>query len=175
MEIFDDARVESIFCSHSLHGMKRQPSVKIYWSKVPSIFHCSIISSIFTRRHFELLTKCMHVRDPSTYVSDRNMVGYDKMGQVRELDDKVRQNFQRVWNLGKFVIVDEMMVSYKGIYCLARQYMPKKPQKWSIKVWCLVDSRFRFVYDFDIYCGRNGGIFDLEAPRCCPVVNTYTM
>ena len=24
-------------------------------------------------------------------------------------------------------------------------------------MWCLVDSRLRYVYDFDIYYGRNGG------------------
>ena len=30
-------------------SMKRQPNVKTYWSKAPSIFHCPIISSVFTR------------------------------------------------------------------------------------------------------------------------------
>ena len=33
--------------------------------------------------------------------------------------------------------------------------MPKKPQKWGIKIWCLTDSKSKYVYNFDIYCGRN--------------------
>jgi hypothetical protein len=38
------------------------------------------------------------------------------------------------WNVGQFITIDEMMVRYKGSYCPARQYMPKKPQKWGLKV-----------------------------------------
>ena len=49
-----------------------------------------------------------------------------------------------------------MMIQYKGSYCPAQQNMPKKPQKWIIKVWCLADAKSKFVYNFKIYCGRNG-------------------
>ena len=52
------------------------------------------------------------------------------------------------------VIVDEMMVRYKGTYCPVQQYMPKKPCKWRIKNWCLVDSTSKYVHNFDVYCGR---------------------
>ena len=41
----------------------------------------------------------------------------------------------------------------------------QKTTKWGIKVWCLADSRDRYVYDFDIYCGRNGGDGDIEPGR----------
>jgi hypothetical protein len=64
--------------------------------------------------------------------------------------------FKRKWELGKYVTVDEMMIGYKGSYCPATQYMLNKLQKWGIKVWCLSDSKSKYVYDFDIYCGRNG-------------------
>ena len=59
------------------------------------------------------------------------------------------------WSLGKFVTIDEMMVQYKGSYCPIQQYMPKKPKKWGIKFWMLVDSVSKFIYYFDIYCGKN--------------------
>jgi hypothetical protein len=59
------------------------------------------------------------------------------------------------WSLGKFVTIDEMMVRYKGSYCPIRQYMPKKPEKWKIKFWVLADSSTKFIYWFDIYCGKN--------------------
>jgi hypothetical protein len=59
------------------------------------------------------------------------------------------------------------MIRYKGSYCPARQYMPKKPQKWGIKVWCLADSIFKFVYNFIFYCGKNGDNEEMapEAPN----------
>jgi hypothetical protein len=61
----------------------------------------------------------------------------------------------REWNLGKYVTVDKMMIRYKGSYCPARQYMPNKPEKWGVKVWYLADSKSKFVYNFEIYCGKN--------------------
>jgi hypothetical protein len=33
--------------------------------------------------------------------------------------------------------------------------MPKKPEKWGIKFWVLADSSSKFIYCFDIYCGKN--------------------
>jgi hypothetical protein len=33
--------------------------------------------------------------------------------------------------------------------------MPKKPEKWGRKVWCLADSSSKFVFNFNIYYGKN--------------------
>jgi hypothetical protein len=33
--------------------------------------------------------------------------------------------------------------------------MPKKLEKWGIKVWCLADSTSKFVFNVDIYYGKN--------------------
>ena len=33
--------------------------------------------------------------------------------------------------------------------------MPKKPEKWRIKFWVLINSSSKFIYYFDIYCGKN--------------------
>lgn len=59
------------------------------------------------------------------------------------------------WNLGQFVTVDEMMVWYKGKYCPIWQYMPNKPTKWGIKVWCVADASQKYVYDFEVYIGAS--------------------
>ena len=155
-----------VFLAITLYmGMRKQPNVKSYWMKSPSIFHCSIISNLLSRDRFMVLTKCFHLANHDTYVRDRDLPGYDKMGQVRGICDQVRETFRNCWNLGKFLTIDEMMIRYKGTYCPARQYMPKKPQKWGIKASCLADSKDRYVYDFDIYCGRNGGDGDIEPER----------
>jgi hypothetical protein len=100
------------------------------------------------------LTRCLHITDPATYSIPLGAPNYDKMHQTRWLVESIRGACQREWNLGQFVTVDETMVRYKGTYCPARQYMPKKPEKWGIKMWCLADSVTRYIANFDIYCGK---------------------
>ena len=70
---------------------------------------------------------------------------------------------QAIVEYGEFVTIDETMVRYKRMYCLARQYMPKKPVKWGVKVWCTADSKSKFIYDFDIYCGTTQATLESRA------------
>jgi len=53
------------------------------------------------------------------------------------------------------VTVDETLIPKKGKYYPVRQYMPRKPTKWGVKVWCLADARYKYVYDFQIYTGSS--------------------
>lgn len=46
--------------------------------------------------------------------------------------------------------VDEGMIKYKGRLYF-RQYMPKKPIKYGIKVWMAADSRTGYVCNYDIF------------------------
>jgi len=50
------------------------------------------------------------------------------MKQVRWLINQIQDNCTNVSSFGKYVTIDEMMIQYKGCYCLTRQYMSKKPQ-----------------------------------------------
>jgi hypothetical protein len=137
-------------------GMKKQPNLKTYWQKPSSIFHCPIISKSFTRERFMAIRKCLHITNPSTYANvDRGEAGFDKIQQVRWLVDAIRDACKAVWSLGKYLAIDEMMIRYKGSYSPIRQYMPNKPQKWGLKVWCLADAVSKYVYNFAIYCGKS--------------------
>ena len=152
---FTISELKAFFAIHLYMGMKAQPNLKSYWQKAGSIFHCPIISDIMSRDRFTQLRRCFHVTNPQTYAHiGRGDVEYDKMRQTRQLINHIRNAFRIQWNLGKMVTVDEMMVQYKGTYCPVRQYMPKKPCKWGIKIWCLADSTSKYVYNFDVYCGR---------------------
>ena len=46
--------------------------------------------------------------------------------------------------------VDEGMVKYKG-RLFFKQYMPKKPIKYGIKVWMAADSKTVYISNYDIY------------------------
>jgi hypothetical protein len=149
------AELKAFLTIHMYMGMKRQPNIKSYWSKEGSIFHCPTISNIMTRDRFMKLRRCLHLTNPATYEHiQKGDPGYDKLRQVRWFVDEIQNACMREWSLGKFVTIDEMMVRYKGSYCPIRQYMPKKPEKWGIKFWVLTDSVSKFIYCFDIYCGK---------------------
>jgi hypothetical protein len=42
--------------------------------------------------------------------------------------------------------------------------MPNKPKKWGVKVWCLANSKSKYVYNFEIYCGKNAIGLEGQAP-----------
>jgi hypothetical protein len=110
---------------------------------------------LFTRKRFETLSKCLHLTNMDDGMSDRNSPNYDKVGQCRWLIDIIRRACKSAWQLGAYCTIDEMMVRYKGSYCPIRQYLPMKPKKWGIKIWCLADSITKYVYDFDVYMGKS--------------------
>ena len=80
---------------------------------------------------------------------------FDKLVKLKWLLNEIRDQCKDMWNLGDKVTIDEMMIQYKVKYCLIRQYMPKKPTKWRIKIWCFTDSVSRYVWTFEVYCGAN--------------------
>jgi hypothetical protein len=119
-------------------GLKKQPNYKTYWMR-DTLFHCPVISNIITRARFMELRRCLHITNPTVYENiERGDPGYDKIRQTRWLVDAVRNRCKSEWNLGKKLTIDEMMIRYKGTYSPIRQYMPNKPHKWDLKVWCFV-------------------------------------
>jgi hypothetical protein len=150
------AELKAFLAIHMYMGMKRQPNIQSYWEKEGSIFHCPIISNIMSRDRFRTLWRCLHITNPTLYEHiKKGEPLYDKLRQVWWMVDDICDACMREWSLGKFLTIDEMMVRYKGSYCDIRQYMLKKPEKWGIKFWVLADSTSKFIYCFEVYCGKN--------------------
>ena len=45
------------------------------------------------------------------------------------------------------------MIAFRG-RTGAMVYQPKKPHKWGMQAWFLVDLRTSYCYNFDIYSGK---------------------
>jgi hypothetical protein len=71
-------------------GMRKQPNIKTFWTGNDDLFHCPKILGLFTRKHFETLSKCLHLTNMDDGMSDRNSPNYDKVGQCRWLIDVIR-------------------------------------------------------------------------------------
>ena len=95
-------------------GLKCQPNYKTYWSN-NTLFYCPMVANIFTRERFMALWRLLHVTNAETYVHIQcGDAMYDKLCQTRWLVDAICERCQAVWNLEKFITIDEMMIRYKG-------------------------------------------------------------
>ncbi|XP_041346649.1 piggyBac transposable element-derived protein 4-like [Gigantopelta aegis] len=57
---------------------------------------------------------------------------------------------------GQFSL-DESMIKFKGRLGF-RQYMPAKPIKWGVKMWSLCEADTGYLYNFQIYTGKDQGV-----------------
>ena len=76
----------------------------------------------------------------------------DKFTKIRTLISK-QNAFENVYVPGKNISIDEGLIKFNGRLSF-KQYMPKKPNKFGIKVWMLADSETYFVPRFQIYLGE---------------------
>lgn len=96
-------------------GLKVELNYYTYWI-TSNFFEFPIISSIVAWQRFQDLDRCLHLTNAHGIV--RGDLTYDKLGQSRWLVNAIREKYKNGSNLGKFLIIDEMMVCYKGNYSL---------------------------------------------------------
>ena len=132
-------------------GIDQKPALTHYWSTDPYLGNQGI-QSVMPRERFEALTRYLHLND-SEQMPDRDDPAYDPLYKIRPLIDTCQQNFRDRYIPGREMSVDEGMIKYKGRLYF-RQYMPKKPVKYGIKVWMAADSKTGYVCNYDIYLGK---------------------
>ena len=103
-------------------------------------------------RRFELLLSIIHLIDDQKMPS-RDSPHYDKLYKIRPLLNKLVTSFQEHYTPHQNLSVDESIVGFKGRLSWV-QYMPKKPTKWGIKTWTLVDATNGYVWNLRVYTGK---------------------
>jgi len=152
----------------------------MYWSTDPFLGN-SGIQSVFPRERFEALSRYLHLND-SQVQPQRGQPDYDALYKLRPLISICRAAFLDRLVPGLALSVDEAMVKYKG-RVFFRQYMPKKPIKWGIKVWMLADTETGYVSNFDVYLGKPDGggrevdlcskvVLSIVSPSCMLIVTS---
>lgn len=77
----------------------------------------------------------------------------DKLAAVREMYTTFNDNCMKNYSPSEFVTIDEMLYAFRG-RCGFVQYMPAKPAKYGLKFYTLCDAKTFYVYNFEIYCGK---------------------
>ena len=109
--------------------------------------------------------KYFHLADNSS-APPREDPGFDKIYRVRQFLGFVFRNSQRLYRLDLGVSTDKRMVPHKG-HLSFKQYR-KKTIGWGIKVWVLCEARTGYVFNFQVYLGKEDG--HVEQHLACRVV-----
>ena len=107
------------------------------WLGVPKV------KNVMPRNRFGKLNQYLHLNNNSNALP-REDANYNKLFKVRPLLDVITKQFREVYNPAQNLSIDEAMIAFKGRLSI-KQYMPQKPIKRGIKVWCCASSENGFV------------------------------
>ncbi|XP_025207174.1 piggyBac transposable element-derived protein 4-like [Melanaphis sacchari] len=116
-----------------------------------------LFRAAFSYNRFFFLLQCLRFDDLDTRVERQQS---DKLAAVREMYTLFNDNNMKNYSPSEFVTIDEnMLYAFRG-RCSFIQYMPAKPAKYGLKLYALCDAKTFYVYNFEIYCGKqNPGQF----------------
>ena len=134
-----------------LMGIVKLPRLKMYWSN-DRLVHQERISSVMSQARFLQIWRYFHLADNSSAVP-RGQPGFDKIYRVKEFLNFILRNSQRLYRVNRDVSIDETMVPHKGRLSF-KQYIKNKAIRWGIKLWVLCEAKTGYVYNFDVYLGK---------------------
>lgn len=129
------------------------------WQKHPRGTPLPYVQNAMTRDAYEFMRQCIHFSDNSKRVPFRKdaavqLPGYDPLFKVRLVLDVTAKGLQGAWKAGKEVTIDESMIKYCGRAVTFVQYMPLKPIKHGIKVFCICCGLTAVIMGFKVYVSK---------------------
>ena len=149
-EKLDREELRAYFGFQILMGLVSQPKTEDYWRR--DEFHFGPIADRISRKRFSDIHRFLHFSD-NTAQAQRGQPGYDRLGKVRSILERVQDKLINLYNPHCENAVDEAMIPFQGRSTL-KQYMPAKPVKRGIKVWCRADSYNGYMCEVQVYAGR---------------------
>ncbi|XP_028825897.1 piggyBac transposable element-derived protein 4-like [Denticeps clupeoides] len=102
------------------------------------------------RKTFEIISRSLYFDDRLSRPRRRD----DKLAAIRDMWDQWTDRLPQIFNPGADICVDEQLVAYRG-RCNFRQYMPKKPGRYGVKIWATCDVVTSYVWRVSVYTGRS--------------------
>ena len=140
----------AVLIQYGAYGADRP--VTIFWKLKRYGIRAPWVTNSITREAFRHARRYIHFVD-----NNANRDTEDPLYKVAFVTGEITNNLRLGWNLGERICVDESMILYKGRSVKFVQYMPKKPIKHGIKVYCLCDSDTGYLYAFKVYTGKEVG------------------
>ena len=129
------------------------PSLRCYW-KQDACYSNKLIVDTFQRDRFLEIIKNIHFANNNRpKVAARGDMA-DRAWKIRPVMEHFNHSFQSAKEPEPEMSIDEHMVKFKG-RSFMKQYIRNKPIKWGFKIWCRCASTTGYLYEFDIYTGKN--------------------
>ena len=110
------------------------------------------VADVMGRSRYEKINQYIHLND-SSRMPPRGSDNYDPLYKVRPAIDVVRNACSSVYKPERNLSVDEAMIKFTGRLSF-KQYLPKKPNKYGIKVWCCAEADSGYLLNFKFYTGK---------------------
>lgn len=130
----------------------RVPAMKMYFSGNNTLKNDAIKNAI-PRERFLLLSSKIYFNHP---VKPNNC---GKTYYMEEIVNCLKYTFQKSRTDSTYQSIDETMCKCKSRTSL-KQYMKQKPIRVGVKMWSRCDACSGYIYDFDIYEGKETTIQD---------------
>lgn len=125
----------------------RQNTVDLWASDGTGV---EIFRLTMARQRFHFIQSCLRFDDKSTREERKQL---DNLAPIRQIFEMFVENCKKAYILGEYTTIDEMLLAFRG-RCKFRQYIPSKPAKYGIKILALVDAKNFYVFNLEIYAGK---------------------
>ena len=142
--------VRAYFGFMTLMGIVSEPAIDDYWRR--DELHYSPIADRISRQRFRDIHRFLHF-EHNQHLPQRGEPGYDRLGKVRTIMQMVQRKLLNLYQPHCENAIDEAMIKFQGRSSL-KQYMPAKPVKRGIKVWCRADSHNGYMCEVQVYTGK---------------------
>ena len=132
-------------------GFVKLPSYAAYWT-TNSLIEMKGLKKVMSRNRFLAILTFFHLNNNESN-RPRDHPNHDKLFKIRPLLGHLLTKWQLYFNLKRECSVDESIIAFKGRTSMT-QYMPNKPHKWGLKAWCLADSKTGYMYNLNMYTGK---------------------
>jgi len=130
------------------------PDAAMYWS-TDWLFGNFFLPKVMPRDRYDKISQYFHCND-STKNPSAGEPGHDLLHHVRNFIVIMNQQCLTRYNPHREQSVDEAMIKFRGRLSF-KQYIPMKPVKHGIKVWCRADPNDGYIHEFEVYTGKSGG------------------
>ena len=113
----------------------REPISELY-SEDPNKGKPIFNKATMPRERFRNFLRFLRFDDHNTRL-DR--IKSDKLAPIRHIFEIIRSSLCNSYHPGTYTTIDERLCRYRG-NCSFRQCMPKKPDRYGIKIWILADA-----------------------------------
>ena len=133
-------------------GLVRKPDIESYWCQ-KGLSQTPFFGKFMSRRQFQAILSNFHVADDSLNPA-YGQPGHNPLAKLQPFLDMINASFRNAYKPGQDVSIDEGCCPWKGRLRF-KQYNPRKPARFHIKLFQVADPATGYVVHFKIYTGKN--------------------